>query len=163
MKGANNRTLIIQLKGLEGRTQQVVTEFLLWDMYYFVTDAGPAPLGLFCVLDEAHNLSFDSGTPIDKMIREARKFGVGLIFASQQPEDFSDTAYANTASKLIFQTLDETRRVSRKIANKCMNCGTPSELADLLARLPRGQAFFLTQNHGFNVKITPFEAREFIK
>ncbi len=159
IKAEKGRILIIQLKGLEGRTQQVVTDFLLWDLYHFMTGVGPSSLNLFCVLDEAHNLSFDSGTPADRLIREARKFGLGLIFASQQPEDFSDTAYANTASKLIFQTLDETRRVSRKITNKCVNCGDPSQLADLMARLPRGQAFFLTRNYGFNVKITPFNER----
>lgn len=154
------KTLVIQLKGLEGRTQQVVTEFLLWDIYHFMMQSGPKALSLFCVLDEAHNLSFESGAPVDRLIREARKFGLGLILASQQAEDFSDTAYANTASKLIFQTLDEKRRVSRKIASKCKNYKNPSLLSDVVAKLPRGQAFFVTRNYGFSVKITPFSERQ---
>jgi DNA phosphorothioation-dependent restriction protein DptH len=124
--------------------------------------SGPKSLSLFCVLDEAHNLSFESDAPMDKLIREARKFGLGLILASQQAEDFSDTAYANTASKLIFQTLDEKRRVSRKVASKCKNYKDPLLLSDLVAKLPRGQAFFVTRNYGFSVKITPLSKRQIV-
>src|SRR6185503_20630092 len=50
-------TLIIQLKGLEDRTQKVVTEFLLWDLYHYLRRRGPHNLDCYCVLDEAHNLS----------------------------------------------------------------------------------------------------------
>src|SRR5262249_47737563 len=121
-----NKVYIIQLRGLEGRTQQVVTEFLLWDLYYYCVRSGPSSIRLYCILDEAHNLSFEHDTPIDKLIREARKFGLGLMFASQQPQDFSDTAYSNAASKLIFQTQDETRKIARKIANKCINVHDPN-------------------------------------
>lgn len=157
-----NKTLVIQLRGLEGRTQQVVTEFLLWDIYHFIVRSGPKSLSLFCVLDEAHNLSFENDAPVDKLTREARKFGLGLILASQQAEDFSDTAYANTASKLIFQTLDEKRRISRKVASKCKNYRDPLLLSDIVAKLPRGQAFFVTRNYGFSVKITPLAKRQIV-
>jgi DNA phosphorothioation-dependent restriction protein DptH len=144
---------------LEGRTQQIVTEFLLWDLYYYCVRSGPGQIHLYCVLDEAHNLSFKEDTPIDKLIREARKFGLGLVFASQQPQDFSDTAYANTASKLIFQTPDEKQKVARKIANKCINVHDAALLADIIAQLPRGQAFFITRNYGFRLAIKSLSAR----
>lgn len=156
-----NSVYIIQLRGLEGRTQQIVTEFLLWDLYYYCVRSGPSRIHLYCVLDEAHNLSFKEDTPIDKLIREARKFGLGLIFASQQPQDFSDTAYANTASKLIFQTPDEKQKVAKKISNKCINVHGPALLADIIAQLPRGQAFFITRNYGFRVAIKSLSARVF--
>lgn len=154
-----NGVHIMQLRGLEGRTQQVVTEFLLWDLYHYMLRTGSSPLRLYCVLDEAHNLSFDKDTPVDRLIREARKFGIGLIFASQQPRDFSDTAYGNASSKLMFQTLDESRRVSRKIVNKCNNVKSANALADILAQLPRGRAFLVTRNYGFNVAITSLQER----
>lgn len=154
-----NSAYVIQLRGLEGRTQQIVTEFLLWDLYYYSVRNGPSRIHLYCVLDEAHNLSFKEDTPVDKLIREARKFGLGLIFASQQPQDFSDTAYANTASKLIFQTPDEKQKVAKKIVNKCQNVQSAASLADIIAQLPRGQAFFITRNYGFVVKITSISER----
>jgi DNA phosphorothioation-dependent restriction protein DptH len=154
-----NSAYIIQLRGLEGRTQQIVTEFLLWDLYYYCVRNGPRSIHLYCVLDEAHNLSFGKDSPVDKLIREARKFGLGLIFASQQPQDFSDTAYANTASKLVFQTPDEKKRVAKQITNKCINVRDAAFLADTNAQLSRGQAFLITRNYGFKVAIKSLPAR----
>jgi hypothetical protein len=41
------------------------------------------------------------GSPVEKLLREGRKFGLGLILASQQPEDLSPVAFANTATKIV--------------------------------------------------------------
>ena len=150
---------IIQLKGLEGKTGKVVTEFLLWDLYNYIVSQGPKSLRFFCVLDEAHNLSFEKDSPVDKLVREGRKFGLGLIFASQQPEDFSSTAYSNTATKLVFQVLDDTRKVSKKLALKCMNFSNPAQVLETISRLPRGRAFFITRNMGFIVDVLSLEER----
>ncbi len=38
------------------------------------------------------------------LLREARKYGVGLILASQRPTDFSETILANVATILAFQS-----------------------------------------------------------
>ena len=157
---SGNNVFIIQLRGLEGRTEQVVTEFLLWDLYNFVVRTGENPLRVFCILDEAHNLSFDQGTPVDRLVREARKFGLGLIFSSQQPQDFSKVVYANTASKLVFQTLDENQKVAKQLAFKIQNKIKTQDLANVISRLPRGEAFFITHNYGYGIKIDSLEARK---
>jgi DNA phosphorothioation-dependent restriction protein DptH len=156
---SKNSIFIIQLKGLEGKTSKLVTEFLLWDLYNYLASKGPMPLRLFCVLDEAHNLSFEKDSPVDKLVREGRKFGLGLIFASQQPEDFSSTAYSNTATKLVFQVLDDTRKVSKKLALKCRNFSNPDRILETISKLPRGRAFFVTQNVGSIVDVFSFEER----
>lgn len=156
---SKGKVFIIQLQGLEGRTEKVVTEFLLWDLYNYIVRTGANPLRLFCILDEAHNLSFDSGTPVDRLLREARKFGLGLVFASQQPQDFSQVAYANTASKLIFQTLDDGNKVARQVAAKIRNMGNVKDISRLISQLPRGQALFLSMNYGLPVKIENMESR----
>jgi DNA phosphorothioation-dependent restriction protein DptH len=96
---ADNRAVIIQLKGLEHSLERAVTEFLLWNLIGFIEALGPGPLRCFVILDEAHKLSFSPGSPVEKLLREGRKFGLGLILASQQPEDFSSVAFANTATK----------------------------------------------------------------
>ena len=152
-------TLIIQLKGLEDRTQKVVTEFLLWDLYHYLRRRGPHNLDCYCVLDEAHNLSFSSDGPIDKLVREARKFGLGLILASQQPTDFNRTVFGNTASKLIFQTFDHGNRLSRQLASKCLVRTDPEQLAGDIARLQKGEALFFVNNDIAKLKITPLPKR----
>lgn len=152
------RVVIINLKGLEGKTQKVVSEFLLWDLYSYLVARGPQPVHAFVVLDEAHNLSFDRDTPVDKIVREARKFGLGLIVASQQPSDFGDTVFSNTGSKLLFQLADEKEKLTKRIRAKSADL-PPGTLKDILGRLSRGHALFLSANRGRVVQITPFEER----
>lgn len=159
---SSSSTLIIQLKGLEDRTQKVVTEFLLWDLYHHLRRRGPHNLDCYCVLDEAHNLSFSSDGPIDKLVREARKFGLGLILASQQPTDFGRTVFGNTASKLVFQTFDQGNRLSRQLANKCIVRTDPEVLAGDIARLQKGEALFFANNQISKLKITPLPKRALV-
>lgn len=155
-----NSVCVIQLKGLEGKTGKVVTEFLLWDLYNHLISSGPQPLRLFCVLDEAHNLLFEKDSPVEKLVREGRKFGMGLILVSQQPEDFSVTAYSNTGSKLVFQIFDDRGRISKQLARKCMNFPNSEPISKIISKLPRGQAFFLTRNTGYIVTVLDFRARK---
>jgi len=86
------------------------------------------------------------GGPVDFLLREARKFGLGLVFASQQPEDFSPAAYSNSASKLVFQTTDPTLRVSKFLAAKCSNYSVPEYINQVISVLRQGEAFFITKN-----------------
>ena len=54
------------------------------------------------VLDEAHIYQTDDEDSIlDVMIREIRKFGVGIILASQSPTHFSEDIFASVATKVI--------------------------------------------------------------
>lgn len=112
------RVHVLQFRGLEGKTQRILVEILLWHLFFYLKSLGQGHLRLYCVLDEAHHLSFRDGGPVDSLLREARKFGLGLIFASQQPEDFSPAAFSNSASKLVFQTTDPGLKVSKFLAAK---------------------------------------------
>ena len=69
---ARNRVVVIQLQGLEHSLERAVTEFLLWNLIGFIEAMGPGPLRCFVVLDEAHKLSFDRGSPVEKLLREGR-------------------------------------------------------------------------------------------
>lgn len=150
---------ILQFRGLEGKTQRVLIEVLLWHMFFHLKGRGQNPLRLYCILDEAHHLSFRETSPVTALLREARKFGLGIIFASQQPEDFSPVAYSNSASKLIFQTADATQKVSRFLVSKLRNYQKPDEVQGLISRLEQGQAFFITQNKGYEVSVSDFPTR----
>ena len=150
---------VLQFRGLEGKTQNVTLEILLWHLFFYLKSHGKSKLRIYIVLDEAHHLSFREGGPIDLLLREARKFGLGVIFASQQPEDFSQVAFDNTASKLVFQTNDQTMKVSRFISAKCSNYDSPESIRDVISSLKQGHALFVTQNRGFHVRIADLRTR----
>jgi len=150
---------IIQLRGLEHSLERIVTEFLLWNFIGFVESLGPGPLRTFAVLDEAHKLAFDTGSPVEKLLREGRKYGLGLILASQQPEDFSPVAFSNTATKLVFQVGDERSTVSRQIHRKLRNEHTFNDVLEIITKLPRGWTYAVTENVGRVVQITSLADR----
>src|SRR5208337_4145697 len=156
---AENRAVIIQLKGLEHSLERAVTEYLLWNLIGFIEAIGPGPLRCFVILDEAHKLSFSPGSPVEKLLREGRKFGLGLILASQQPEDFSPVAFANTATKVVFQVGDERSMVSRQLHRKVKNAHSFGEIFQLITKLPRGWAYVVTENVGRVVRITSLSDR----
>ncbi len=159
MIGKKNRVVIIQLRGLEHSLERAVTEFMLWNLIGFIEALGPGPLRCFVILDEAHKLSFDRGSPVEKLLREGRKFGLGLILASQQPEDFSPVAFANTATKIVFQVGDESSTISRQLHRKIKNSHSFGDLYELITKLPRGCAYSVTENVGRIVQIMPFQDR----
>ncbi|MBW3599490.1 MAG: ATP-binding protein [Planctomycetes bacterium] len=156
---SGNRVIIIQLKGLEHSLERAVTEFLLWNLIGYIEALGPGPLRCFIILDEAHRLSFNPGSPVEKLLREGRKFGLGLILASQQPEDFGSVAFANTATKIVFQVGDERSAISRQLHRKVRKHHSFGEIYDVITKLPRGSAYVVTENVGRVVRITKFEDR----
>jgi DNA phosphorothioation-dependent restriction protein DptH len=153
------QTWVLQLGGLESSVERAVTEFLLWNLIRFVEARGPGPLRCFVVLDEAHKMSFAPGSPVEKLLREGRKFGLGVILASQQPEDFSPVAFANTATKLIFQVSDDRGVISRLLYRKTRNREVGAYASEVITKLPRGSAYLVTENTGRVVTITSFEDR----
>ena len=155
----DHRIHILQFRGLEGKTQRVLVEVLLWHLFFFLKSKGQSQLRMYCILDEAHHLSFRDGGPINTLLREGRKFGLGIMFASQQPEDFSEAAYANSASKLVFQTADPNLKVSKFLASKCKNYDSPNEIHETIAVLPKGEALFMTRNRGHKVKVMDIQRR----
>jgi DNA phosphorothioation-dependent restriction protein DptH len=159
MLAGRDRVVIIQLQGLEHSLERAVTEFLLWNLIGFIEALGPGPLRCFVVLDEAHKLSFDRGSPVEKLLREGRKFGLGLILASQQPEDFSPVAFANTATKIVFQVGDERSTISRQLHRKVKNAHSFGDIYQLITKLPRGCAYVVSENIGRIVHIASFQER----
>ncbi|TAL65760.1 MAG: DUF853 family protein [Burkholderiaceae bacterium] len=68
---------------------------------------GAAQLRDVIVVDEAHNFFADKDTNIlDRLAKEARKFGIALICASQSPTHFSEDFLANCGGAKILLGLD---------------------------------------------------------
>jgi DNA helicase HerA-like ATPase len=63
---------------------------------------GPSQkIKLYVVIDEAHKLSYDQ--TLTDLIREARKYGVGFILASQSVRDFATVVFENMGTKIALQ------------------------------------------------------------
>jgi DNA phosphorothioation-dependent restriction protein DptH len=152
-----NKIIVLQLNGLDGKTQKVVTDFLLWDIYSYMVSRGPHSLSCFLVLDEAHNLSFKADTPVDKIVREARKFGLAAVLASQQPEDFSGSVFSCTGTKICFQVAEQKGKFVQKIASKCK--GNVNEIREILSTIPKFHVFVLADNTGLVCKVISHEER----
>jgi len=110
--GAGNRAVVIQLEGLERSLERAVTKLLLWNFIGLIEALGPGPLRCFVILEEAHKLSLSRGWPVERLLREGRKFGRGVNLASRLPEDLSPLAFANTATKIVFQVGDKRSTIS---------------------------------------------------
>ena len=157
MLQSGGKTYIIQLKGLESSLERVVTELLIWNLIGYIESLGPGSLRALILLDEAHRLSFSPNSPVEKLLREGRKFGLGVILASQQPEDFSPVAFANTASKLVFSVFDVRGVFMRQVIRR--NDLISASMLQRLGGLARGEACFLTLNTASIVEITDLPKR----
>lgn len=153
-------TTILAFRGLEPAVAKLATEFLLWHLIQYAESVGLQHLRGLVVLDEAHRLSSEDGSPVEKLLREARKFGIGLVLASQQPEDFTNVAISNTATKLVFQVTDPQATFARMLGRKTRDYSWP-QVADVITRLPRGHAYFLSGNSARVIAITRLEDRNF--
>jgi type IV secretory pathway VirB4 component len=81
---------------------KTVCRFTLQSIYNYMISAGPSKdIRLYVVLDEAHKISYDQ--TLTDLIREARKYGIGFILASQTPRDFDSVVFDNMGTKISLQ------------------------------------------------------------
>lgn len=85
-------------------------QFFVWTKLQQILDEamekgpvkGASEVRTVIVLDEAHKFFSDKETNIlDKISKEARKFGVSLICASQAPSHFSEDFLGNVGTKIL--------------------------------------------------------------
>jgi DNA helicase HerA-like ATPase len=69
----------------------------------------------YLFIDEAKEMSKDEGSACDRIIADGRKYGLGLVLASQSERHLSKDVIANSASKIVLP-VDQTE--VKKVANK---------------------------------------------
>jgi len=91
------------LKALNADEQRIFVDVLLEDLFFEARRAGERPMTeTFIVIDEAHRFVSEEDDHILNVIaKEARKFGIGLVMASQSLTHFPDDVVANAATKVI--------------------------------------------------------------
>jgi DNA helicase HerA-like ATPase len=93
-------TSIVRLSNLATPELMVaVSQFVLQRIYATMLAQGPCQtLRVFAVVDEAHKLSYDE--TLTELIREARKYGVGILLASQSVKDFDRVVFDMVGTKI---------------------------------------------------------------
>ncbi len=124
---------------------------------YLYTKGKTDDYWLYVVIDEAHRMMYP-GSPVELLLRESRKYGVGMILASQRPTDFSETILANTGSMLAFQaSLDKDAVFLSKQLH------IPKTNLQMLMDAGLGYALFSSDNKPKKVQIVPVKDREEFK
>jgi len=166
-----NWVQILQLSGLSREIQKLVTEFALWDLYDYACSNGSQYRPIPIVLDEIQNLDHRSDSPIDKMLREGRKFGLSLILATQTTSQFNQEQrdrLFQAGHKLFFKPADtEISRFAELLSQK--GNLSKNDWGQRLASLQKGQCWSLgpvltssgaLKEEAFLVSVSALEQRQ---
>ena len=164
---------VLQLSGLSREIQKLVTEFALWDLYDYACSSGNKNRPIPVVLDEIQNLDHRSDSPIDKMLREGRKFGLSLILATQTTSQFDQEQrdrLFQAGHKLFFKPADtEINRFAELLSQKGKGL-SKADWAQRLSNLQKGECWSLgpmrtssgaLEEKAVLVSITALEKRNF--
>jgi energy-coupling factor transporter ATP-binding protein EcfA2 len=140
----------LDLSKLPDQIRFIATETLLRKLFRTLRLRGPIPVQpaddrqrfrLFVVIDEAKILSLGGGDRdradniLNELITEARKFGLGMVIASQMSEHFSEEVRANAATWLVLKPMD-----IREAKKNAPNVGVDPE--DLIRLRGRGDGYY---------------------
>lgn len=135
----------LDLSKLPDDIRFVATETLLRKLFRVLRLRGPIPVQpvddrqrfrLFVIIDEAKILSLGGGDRdradniLNELITEARKFGLGMVLASQMSDHFSEEVRANAATWLVLKPMD-MKEAKRNAPNVSVD---PQDLLQLAGR-----------------------------
>jgi DNA phosphorothioation-dependent restriction protein DptH len=155
-----NQNSIINLSALATpELMKSVARFVLQAVYNRMISEGPSnKIKLYVVIDEAHKLSYDS--TLTDLIREARKYGVGFILASQSVRDFATVVFENMGTKIALQLEGEDAKFMAENFGATDRASKDAVLALLPAQKPLRA---LIRNNHFEpfvqVDIEPFYSK----
>lgn len=144
IKDKKNWAHILQLKGFSQGAQKLITELALWDLWNYAQKFGTKSHPIPLVLDEIQNLNHKSDSPIDKLMREGRKFGLSLILATQTASQFDQEEkdrLFQAAHKLIFKPAQTEIASFSKILSQILPSINRDEWNRRLAKLEQGQCW----------------------
>ena len=99
---SDRRVAVYKIHAMRRDEQKLFVDFLLEDIFLKKRERGISSLDTYIVLDEAHLFATEDPDHIlNVLLKEGRKFGVGVVIASQSLKHFSSDVLTNTASKVI--------------------------------------------------------------
>jgi DNA phosphorothioation-dependent restriction protein DptH len=163
---------ILQLVNISKDMQRLITEFALWDFFAYATRNGNKDTPLPVVLDEVQNLDHRSDRAIDKLLREGRKFGVGMILATQTISQFDKEQRSRLfqcTEKLFFKPVDTELREFAQILAEVSPVRSRDEWVIELSKLNKGECWAIgphriiegkpMRREPMKLKITSLDAR----
>lgn len=133
--------------------KKIVTELMISKLIqYCYLQEQTKDIKLYCIIDEAHRMAYD-GSPVDTLFREARKYGIGVLLASQRATDFNEVLLSNAGSVVTLKQnlIKDARHISK---NKWAR-----EEGLLNARPGEGFVKFSTRQYPIEIKIIRMNER----
>lgn len=172
LNNLEERVQILQLTAISRDIQRLITEFVLWDIYNYAQTHGSKDNPIPIVLDEIQNLDHRADSPLDKLIREGRKFGISLILATQTLSMFDKEQQSRlflAGHKLFFAPAGKEVREIAGLLRDSVPGSNLDEWIEKLNGLGKGECLSLgpvkqegsnLKNRVVKLKITPLEDRE---
>lgn len=135
---------ILQLVNISKDMQRLIAEFALWDFFAYATRNGNKDIPLPVVLDEVQNLDHRPDRAIDKLLREGRKFGVGMILATQTISNFDKEERSRLfqcAQKLFFKPAETERKEFAQLLADVSPTRNREEWVIELGKLGKGECW----------------------
>ena len=152
-----DQSVRLDLLQLDEMARNILADVVLRRLFLLVRALGPidpAATGwkkfrVFVVIDEAQLLmggTADAKASLTKYAAEARKFGVGLILATQLRDNVPADIWGNIDTRLFMQALDPIER-SR-------NARAANVAEDVLRSLSRGEAILISSSQPRQIPVT---------
>ncbi|MDN4489693.1 ATP-binding protein [Demequina sp. SYSU T00068] len=131
--------LVVDISRLTEEVQRVAASFILRkvyrEMFRWPQDGS---MKLAVVLDEAHRMAKDVTLP--KLMKEGRKYGAGVVVASQNVDDFHADVLGNAGTKIVFRT----NYPASKSVSKFLRGRQGTDLSQEIEKLNVGVAYVST-------------------
>ncbi|WP_223881899.1 DNA phosphorothioation-dependent restriction protein DptH [Niallia endozanthoxylica] len=141
LEKGKGKVFVVQLTGFSPDVQKMITEFILWDLWYYKLQHGKKDLPFPVILDESQRLDFSGDSPSAKILVEGRKFGWSGWFATQFLKGGFSTDQVsrlqNAAVKVIFAPMEN--EVASIAATLTQDSGERKEWEMRLTNLKKGQ------------------------
>ena len=173
----NNRCPVFQFHMVDKQSSRAIIEFVLWDLYNYVSTHGDKDKPKVVVLDEIQNLDLGEDAPVGKYFTEGRKQGLALIAATQTVKGVGGVSDARVSRlfqariKLFFKPTENEMREHAQLLNNAIPDISVKEWVTRLSSLSKGECWVLGQHlnerHGKlelraqKVRISSLEERGF--
>jgi DNA phosphorothioation-dependent restriction protein DptH len=171
------RCHVFQFFKVDRHSARALIEFVLWDLYAFVSSYGNKNLPRVVVLDEVQNLDLGPDGPVAKFLTEGRKHGIALITATQTVKGVGGVSDARVSRlfqaehKLFFKPTENEMREHAQLLHNAISNVRVQEWASRLASLQIGECWSLGRSlnevtgklvfQAQRIKITTLEDRGF--
>ena len=139
--------------------KSVVCEFFMRKLRFYLDKLGESrDPRLYVIIDEAHRLKYDRDTSAGQLLKEGRKYGVGMILSTQDPEDFTNVVYNNVGGILSLQLTDS--KYAKNIAGQLGGEISQKEIINGLSQQFSAYVKFTSKENAIRFVVKPYYMRK---